>query len=238
MIDQQAERIRHDHSRLRTAFLAVVGVLVLAGTVYAAAPGARTSDTSGSAPAASDPPSLTELEARVERLDRGWSTLSEYYEAQVSPIEDVLRRYHDDEHLVSRVSAAVVREARAAGLPPRLLVGVLLVENPWLDPTARSFVGAVGLMQIMPVHQGGWSCGWDLEQIDTNVCLGARVFAHYLQRTGGDVEKALLRYNGCVTGSNTPNCHQYPSRVLARAGAGGSSLLAWGGGQVVSAGSP
>ena len=32
-----------------------------------------------------------------------------------------------------------------------------------------------------------------------------------------DLHRALLRYNGCVTGSNTPNCHTYPSRVLAYA---------------------
>ena len=133
------------------------------------------------------------------------------------------------------MATALVREARAADLEPRLLLAVLLVENPWLDPEIRSSVGAVGLMQVMPVHQGGWQCGYDLEQVDTNICLGARVFAHYLQRSGGDVERALLRYNGCVTGSNTPNCHRYPSRVFANAGR--ASVLAWLG-QSSSAGSP
>ncbi|MDX1673343.1 MAG: transglycosylase SLT domain-containing protein [Longimicrobiales bacterium] len=232
MIDRREERIRHEYSRLRTAVVAGLALLALAGTVYAGTP--RAVSGAGGAVQATGP--LTELESRVERVNRGWAELSEYYEDQVEPIERVLLRYHDDEQLVGRISTAVVREARAAGLPPRLLLGVLLVENPWLDPTARSFVGAVGLMQIMPVHQGGWSCGSDLEQIDTNICLGARVFAHYLQYTGGDVEKALLRYNGCVTGSNTPNCHLYPSRVLARSGS--ASLLAWAGGQGASAGSP
>ena len=182
-------------------------------------------------------PSLAELESRVDRVSHAWSGLADYYRVEVAPIEEALLEYRTDEELVGRIAAAVVREARAAGLPPRLLLGVLLVENPWLDPTARSFVGAVGLMQVMPVHQGGWSCGWDLEDIDTNVCLGARVFAHYLKRTDGDVEKALLRYNGCVTGSNTPNCHEYPSRVLARTGS--PSLVAWSGrAQGVSGASP
>jgi hypothetical protein len=28
-----------------------------------------------------------------------------------------------------------------------------------------------------------------------------------------DYRTALLRYNGCVTGSNTPNCKTYPDKV-------------------------
>lgn len=208
-----------------------MGLLLVVGTVYAGTPaGARggsamdrgsgtTVDASGSTL------DLAELENRVERVNQGWAQLAEYYDNEVAPIERVLLRYRDNEALAGRIAAALVREAHAADLEPRLLLGVLLVENPWLEPTIRSSVGAVGLMQIMPVHQGGWSCGYDLEDIDTNVCLGARVFAHYFDRTGGDIERALLRYNGCVTGSNTPNCHQYPSQVFARAGR--ASVLAW-----------
>ena len=245
MIDRQEERIRHANSRLRTGATALLGLLVVAGTVYAATPvddraadrhGAVAADAAATSADRARSRQLAGLESRAERINRAWAELDAYYEAEVAPIEAELQRYHDDQVLVSRVATAIVREAKAAELQPRLLLGVLLVENPWLDPSARSFVGAVGLMQVMPVHQGGWSCGWDLEEIDTNICLGARVFAHYLQRTGGNVEKALLRYNGCVTGSNTPNCHEYPSRVLARAG--GPTQLAWSGGQGVSAGSP
>lgn len=219
----------------------VLGLLLVAGTVYAgstadggamaAARGIGEAGGSGPGPALE----LAALEGRVEGVRRGWAELAAYYESEVAPIERVLRRYHADEELTGRVASALVREARAAGLEPRLLLAVLLVENPWLDPTIRSSVGAVGLMQVMPVHQGGWSCGRDLEDIDTNVCLGARVFAHYLDRTGGDLERALLRYNGCVTGSNTPDCHLYPGRVLARAGR--ASVLAWFG-QGSPAGSP
>jgi hypothetical protein len=61
--------------------------------------------------------------------------------------------------------------------------------------------------------------------VDANICHGARIFAHYLGATNGDVDRALLRYNGCVTGSVTPNCHQYPSQVYARAGR--ASVMAW-----------
>jgi soluble lytic murein transglycosylase-like protein len=246
MIDRNGEWIRHTTSRLRIGAGLTLGLLVVVGTLYAGAPipgsageaAPATVRPGGAVGAAAGPagvPALPELSARVERVRSGWAELARYYESEVAPIERVLRRYHGDERLTGRVASALVREARAAGLEPRLLLAVLLVENPWLDPTIRSSVGAVGLMQVMPVHRGGWSCGHELEDIDTNVCLGARVFAHYLDRTGGDLEKALLRYNGCVTGSNTPNCHQYPSQVFARAGR--ASVLAWYG-QTSPAGSP
>jgi hypothetical protein len=43
------------------------------------------------------------------------------------------------------------------------------------------------------------------------------ILARNLRRTG-TTTAALLRYNGCVRGTNTPDCHRYPSKVLARAG--------------------
>ena len=215
----------------------------MAGTVYAGGPatddgrvfGAGSEGEVAASVVDSAAPPLSELAARVEQVSTGWAELSDYYSSEVAPIERVLLHYRNNEELTGRIAASLVREASAVGVEPRLLLAVLLVENPWLDPDIRSSVGAVGLMQVMPVHRGGWSCGYDLEDIDTNVCLGARVFKHYLDRSDGELERALLRYNGCVTGSNTPDCHLYPSRVLAHASR--ANTLAWGG-QGPSAASP
>lgn len=242
MIDRQNDRARHGSSRLRIGLGIVVSLLLMAGTVYAGGPAVSdgrafgvVSGREAALSAVDTAPSLSELAVRVENVSAGWAVLSDYYSSEVAPIERVLLHYRNDEELASRIAATLVREASAVGVEPRLLLAVLLVENPWLDPDIRSSVGAVGLMQVMPVHRGGWSCGYDLEDIDTNVCLGARVFRHYLDRTAGDLERALLRYNGCVTGSNTPNCHLYPSRVLAHVSR--ANTLAWGG-QGPSAASP
>ena len=223
MIERNGGPQARQSVRLRAGLGAVLGTLLVVGTVYAGTPASERARHAGgkSSPVASGVQTeahLAVLESRVDRVNRGWARLAAYYDSQVEPIERVLRHYSNDDVLVGQIAAALVREAKAADLEPRLLLGVLLVENPWLDPKIRSSVGAVGLMQIMPVHQGGWSCGYDLEDINTNICLGAQVFAHYFERTGGDMQRALLRYNGCVTGSNTPNCHQYPSQVFARAG--------------------
>lgn len=234
----------------RWSWMTVLSTLALGlvvGTLYAGAPASATApfpapEAAASAPAESvpEPPAdLTELQAlaeRVDRLARAWSAADAYYAEQVAPIERVLRRYGAEPELAMHVAVALVREANRVSLEPRLLLAVLLVENPWLDPKIRSPVGAIGLMQVMPVHRGAWSdCEADLEDIDANICHGARIFAHYFQRSGGNVERALLRYNGCVNGTNTPNCQQYPYHVFARAGR--ASVLAWIG-QGPAAGSP
>lgn len=165
------------------------------------------------------------LTAKAGSLKTQFDEVTDYYRSEVEPMERVLLRYRNDPALVRRISMALVREANRTEVEPRLLLAVLLVENPWLNPTIRSSVGAVGLMQVMPIHEGQWGCGGNLEDIDTNICNGARIFANDLRLTGGDVDRALLRYNGCVHGTNTPDCQQYPNRVFAKAGR--AAVLAW-----------
>ena len=116
-----------------------------------------------------------------------------------------------------RLARAIVKEANYLQVEPSLLAGVLLTENAPLDVRARSSQGAIGLMQVMHFHAGEYDCNSsDLLQVESNICHGARVLGYYLKRTGS-IRRALLRYNGCVTGSNTPNCRRYPSKVLRTA---------------------
>lgn len=161
---------------------------------------------------------LVDLDRRARALRSGMRDLEERYDAEVEPVVRELSRYSDDRALVHRVALALVREGHRAGVDPRLLLSVLLVEDPELETTAVSSEGAVGLMQVMPAHAGGWGCrSADLTDPDVNICHGARILAHYLQATNGDLDRALLRYNGCVQGTNTPDCHLYPVKVYRRA---------------------
>jgi soluble lytic murein transglycosylase-like protein len=122
-----------------------------------------------------------------------------------------------EREISERIARAIVKEAHYLQVEPSLLAGVLLTENAPLDVQARSSQGALGLMQVMDFHAGEYDCDSnDLLQVESNICHGARVFGYYLKRTGS-VRRALLRYNGCVTGSNTPNCRRYPSKVLRNA---------------------
>lgn len=208
----------------------MVGMGLVVGSLYAGAPveSVREAAAAGSERGESETstPELDEIEDRIRRLTGGWAELNEYYRTTVAPLERVLLTYGADPELAEQVAVALVRESNAVEMEPRLLLAVLLVENPWLDPVIRSPVGAVGLMQVMPFHEGQWpACEPDLEDVDANICHGVRIFAYYFRQTGGNLERALLRYNGCVRGTNTPDCHQYPYHVFARAGQ--ASLQAW-----------
>jgi soluble lytic murein transglycosylase-like protein len=133
------------------------------------------------------------------------------------PLEQYLGRYSDDRLLVRRISRAVLRESRRQQVPPSLITAVLLTENTTLRPEAESSVGAQGLMQVMPFHAGARLCNSDdLVDVDSNICHGTLILARNLRATSSSAA-ALLRYNGCVRGTNTPDCHRYPDLVLARA---------------------
>jgi len=129
-------------------------------------------------------------------------------------IGQVLRRYTRDGERADRIADAIVTEGRKKNIDPALLVGVMLVEDAKLDPRAKSFVGARGLMQVMPMHSGQWGCGSkDLYNIESNICHGVSVLADIMKKKP-NLRLALQAYNGCVRGRNTPGCSKYTSKVM------------------------
>lgn len=156
-------------------------------------------------------------------------------EAMGSPrFESDRRAFAADLFRTGRVSAGradslagyAVREAYQRRVPPALVFGVMMVENPLLKSTARSRVGAVGLMQIYP---RAWKeslsrhFGSNLNDDRTNLRYGVFILSHLVYKSdmwGNDpdstVRRGLLRYNGCVRGTNTKDCHRYPDVVRSR----------------------
>ena len=133
------------------------------------------------------------------------------------PLTLAIARRTRNPELAERAAWAVTREAGRLGLSPSLLAAVLLIENRGLDSAAVSSQGAVGMMQVMPIHAGSYGCGSaDLRSLDANICHGARILHTYMLRSRS-VSVALRRYNGCVRGANTPRCSRYPVRVLRTA---------------------
>ena len=132
------------------------------------------------------------------------------------PLAVALARRSGNPDVAEQAAAALVREANRLRLSPSLLGAVMLIENTPLEPTAISSQGAIGLMQVMPVHRGSYGCLPDLVNVETNICHGASILKHMVRRTKS-LPLALKRYNGCVRGRNTPRCYRYPARVLRTA---------------------
>jgi soluble lytic murein transglycosylase-like protein len=128
------------------------------------------------------------------------------------------------------MSPSAPADDRAHDLPPALVLGVLLVENDVLNSRARSSAGALGLMQVHPLWRPllGPRYGFDLTADSTNLGMGAHILAEGLAaaRSAADVDRGLLRYNGCrralvrardASADPTPApCAKYPLRVRRR----------------------
>ena len=139
-------------------------------------------------------------------------------------IARLLQRRTSDSSLAQRIANALVVEGEKRHVKPTLLVGMLLTENDRLNPTAKSNVGATGLMQVMPFHAGKYGCESPrLDDVEGNICHGVTIISDLIKRSP-NVTKALLRYNGCVRGSNTPHCQTYSTKVLTRTRAAEKAL--------------
>lgn len=137
----------------------------------------------------------------------------------------VILQYTKDTSKAERIANALIREGGKKHIDPVLLVGLLLTENSRFDTTARSNVSARGLMQVMPFHAGKWGCSsGNLMDVDTNICHGVAILASYI-KGAPNLKKALQRYNGCVRGTNTPNCGTYSGKVLKFADQVASQML-------------
>ena len=137
----------------------------------------------------------------------------EMYQTQVAPIENSLIKRRVPAEDARRMAWAIVENSQKRNLDPATVLAVLLIESVG-DPNATSFVGARGLMQVMPMHQGRWrGCGSDMYDIEENICYGTSILAWYLRTYRGDERRAMLGYNGCVRGTNTRDCFLYPDKV-------------------------
>jgi hypothetical protein len=138
--------------------------------------------------------------------------------------EDLMRLKQVDSARADSIARYAVREAYVRGISPAIIFGVMLTENSRFISQATSNVGAVGLMQVYPKiwlnKEMTALFGKDLATDSTNVKYGVFILNQYFrprdkrgQARERDWATALLRYNGCVTGTNTPRCHTYPSKV-------------------------
>jgi soluble lytic murein transglycosylase-like protein len=100
------------------------------------------------------------------------------------------------------------QEATRADISPELVISVIHVESAF-NPYAVSYVGAQGLMQVMPFWKKELGRSDDnLINAATNLRYGCTILKHYLTREKGDWIRALARYNGSLGRT------KYPEKVM------------------------
>jgi soluble lytic murein transglycosylase-like protein len=119
-----------------------------------------------------------------------------------------LSRYVDDPRERLEILRAVHYEATRAELNPELVLAVIDIESRF-DRFAISRVGARGLMQVMPFWLKELNRPDDnLFEITTNLRMGCTILKYYLDKSKGDLRKALARYNGSL------GKRKYPDKVF------------------------
>ena len=96
----------------------------------------------------------------------------------------------------------VLANAREQGLDLSIVYGLMRRESLF-DPLARSRVGALGLMQLMPAtaRRVAKTLGWgkpetdDILEVDNNIRLGTSYFRSVLDRFDANVPLAAAAYN-------------------------------------------
>ncbi len=100
----------------------------------------------------------------------------------------------------------IAREAYNRDLDPFLVLALIKQESAFV-PDARSYLGARGLMQLMPETADDWARRLrmapvedeDLYEPDVNLRLGIPYLARLVDQFDGSIEKALAAYNAGAT---------------------------------------
>lgn len=125
----------------------------------------------------------------------------------------IARRYRVADEAVSNFVETAYRAGHTFTVDPLLILAVAAIESRY-NPVAESFLGAKGLMQIIPkYHQekllehGGEAALLDPE---VNIYVGAQILREYMKRFG-EVESALQMYGGAFDEPTS----QYANKVLS-----------------------
>lgn len=119
-----------------------------------------------------------------------------------------LQRFIKDPTKRLNLLRMVHREAKRADLSPELVISLIHVESAF-NSYAVSYVGAQGLMQVMPFWKNELGRADDnLIDVETNLRYGCTILKHYLKIEKGDWTRALARYNGSLGRT------KYPEKVM------------------------
>lgn len=96
-----------------------------------------------------------------------------------------------------RIESAIENSSKKYGVDEKLIKAIIKQESNF-NPNAVSSAGAQGLMQLMPENCTALGVS-DPLNIEQNIDGGVRHIKGYLDRYNGNVEMALMAYNGGPT---------------------------------------
>lgn len=112
------------------------------------------------------------------------------------------KKYKRPEAEVRDIVSLAFREASKHSISPLLVLAIIEQESS-LSPTAGSFYGALGLMQVVPrFHKEKMAKPHQPESLfrpSENIRVGTAIVAEYLRKANGNLEKALRYYSGNAT---------------------------------------
>lgn len=129
--------------------------------------------------------------------------------------EDEFRKNAFNSHFpeYSEILSAVWEEAEKNDVNPNVILSIIETESNF-NPNAVSWAGAHGLMQVkfdVWKNNFGLQSPKELYDIRKNVEIGVKIYKHYKEKSKGDIEKALYRYNaGYMKIKST-----YPNKVMS-----------------------
>lgn len=96
-----------------------------------------------------------------------------------------------------KIESAIKESSKKYGVDEKLIRSIIKVESNF-NPNCTSSAGAKGLMQLMPENCKYYNVT-DPFDINQNIDAGTRHIKDYLDKYNGNVEMALMAYNGGPT---------------------------------------
>lgn len=116
-------------------------------------------------------------------------------------IQHLVTKYKKPEEKVRQIVYSATAEASAFGISPLLILAMVEKESGLRHDIVNRY-GAVGLMQVVPRYHKEKLAGRPVSSLKNpkvNLEVGTLVLKEYLDKEGGNLDKALKQYSGGST---------------------------------------
>ncbi|MGL4913734.1 MAG: lytic transglycosylase domain-containing protein [Romboutsia sp.] len=141
--------------------------------------------------------SLLNAVAKNNRNNKISNTLEELISSNGIQNTNKIESSNKDSNINERIDLAITKSSKEHGVDENLIRSIVKVESNF-NPNCVSSAGAKGLMQLMPENCKEYGIK-DPFNIEENIDGGTRHIKDYLNKYNGDVQMALMAYNGGPT---------------------------------------